>query len=142
MAEHIGVSYETYIKYERGHNFPNPSAMDHLLNQHNLSIDWFIFGKGPKYFLDKKEKEALENEVTELKTKLEGVTKQRDLAEKELKAEKSARAGIPEMSEDIKELVVQMNRDPLLRYETLLQFQRSRMQEKGPSGLVEEEILK
>ncbi|MCP5045721.1 MAG: hypothetical protein GY940_01015 [bacterium] len=62
----------------------------------------------------------------------------RHTAEKELKAEKSARAGIPEMSKDIKELVVQMNRDPLLRYETLLQFQRSRMQEKGPADSVED----
>ncbi|MCP5108349.1 MAG: hypothetical protein GY950_33490, partial [bacterium] len=66
MADRLGAAYHTYLKYERGVNFPNPLVMEYLLSKCNLSMDWLLFGRGPKHFIDKKEKEQLAGEASQL----------------------------------------------------------------------------
>ncbi len=152
MAHRLGISPNNYIKYESGQIFPNPTSQHQLLTKYHISMDWFIFGIGPRYSIHKKVEEELLKQIadlkkesedrleenTELKKELEASEEQKDDLENELKREKAAMAALPEMSEDVKELVKQMNRIPLLRYEILAQFQRFLREEKGPAGFVEE----
>jgi transcriptional regulator with XRE-family HTH domain len=58
MASKIGISVGAYYKNENGLTFPNLNSLDHMQRDLNISMDWFIFNKGPMFYSEK-EKENL-----------------------------------------------------------------------------------
>ncbi|MCP5048762.1 MAG: helix-turn-helix domain-containing protein [bacterium] len=134
MAKRLGVTANAYGKNENGETTPNPPTLLKLLEEFNISMDWFLFEKGPKFHdekkgiedMKKKLVEPLEKETAHLKEELEATTIQKEKAEKELAEIKSKWGNnpVPEISPEQAEMLIEMNRTPLLRYEILAQYHR------------------
>jgi transcriptional regulator with XRE-family HTH domain len=105
MANFMKVKLPTYYKNENSETFPRLESLILLFEKHDISMDWFMFGKGPMLF----QKER--NRVRDLEQKLETLH------------EKVERKATPE----VKELVEHMDRIPLLRHEVLGFFHRFKM---------------
>lgn len=105
MADFMGIKLPTYYKNENSETFPRLESLILLFEKHDISMDWFMFGKGPMLF----QKER--NRVRDLEQKLETLR------------EKVERKATPE----VKELVEHMDRIPLLRHEVLGFFHRFKM---------------
>lgn len=81
MASRLNVSINAYWKNEKGITSPAPSSLYYLVNEHNLSLDWFYFGRGPMLFKDSIEIEARENHLKQLlKTQQEREQEDKTLA--------------------------------------------------------------
>ncbi len=106
MAGHLGVQRPSYGKYEHGEAFPGPGALYKLLNTFNVSLNWLIGNKGPKFYKEETKQANREASMTgdlnRLKTLLE--------------------------SAEIKELLTHIQRIPLLRYKVLAFFQEFKIQ--------------
>ncbi|MCP4155248.1 MAG: helix-turn-helix transcriptional regulator [bacterium] len=100
MASLLGISANLYHKYETGYTFPSLFCQKRLTEKLGISLDWFIFNKGPMYF-----------------------------KEKNPDAETNAAPGDKEpdylaLMPDVKELLAAMTDDPMLRYEVMLNFHK------------------
>ena len=117
MAVHLGVTRAAYWKNENGESFPGYQSLRRLSEVHDISMDWFIFNKGPMYGQEKGRDEELE----ELK--------------KELALEREKNAGMErkremELKPELKELVAHMDRIPVLYHDVLLRFQKFILENK------------
>jgi transcriptional regulator with XRE-family HTH domain len=84
FARKLGVSPSAIGQYERGEQLPGAAFLMAVSRHYNVSIDWLLFGEGPKYPTAGVTAEHLEHQADqELKTWLEseGVTDQEALAE-------------------------------------------------------------
>jgi len=127
MAGHFGVSRGGYYKNEAGFSLPALPTLYRMAMENNISMDWFLFSRGPMYY-DEKEKTR---EIEELKKQLE-LEKEKQL-EKEPgneKEKKTPRAAV-DMKPEIKELVEHMEAVPLLYHEILAYFQRFKIDNKA-----------
>jgi transcriptional regulator with XRE-family HTH domain len=133
MGARLGVTRTAYWKNENGRAFPGYQSLKRLSDDYDISMDWFIFNKGPKYY---KEKER-EKELEELKKELEmEKMKNAELEaegetgadENETSAEEKA-AGM-EMNPEVKELLAHMERIPVLYHEVMLHFHKFKIESK------------
>lgn len=127
MAGHFGVSRSAYYKNEVGMALPALSTLYRLAMENNLSMDWFLFGKGPMYY-DEKEKTR---EIEELKKQLELERNKQVEQEAGDEKEKKAPLAAGDMKLEIKELFEHMEAVPLLYYEILAYFQRFKVENKA-----------
>ncbi len=97
MAAQLQISGNAYRKNECGETFPGIKSLSQLVQLFDLSMDWFIFDRGP----------------------MENVLRQQKEAESRTAEESAA------FAPEIKELVENMERIPLLRHE-ILAVQRER----------------
>ena len=100
MAEKLGIMTGGYYKNENGENFPGLDTLNRLQKDFDISMDWFIFNKGPMFY---KEKQA---------------EKEKPLEKKEIKKTPGPEDTMPE----VKELLEHMAKDPLLRHEVMVYF--------------------
>ena len=121
MGSYLGVARPSYDKYERGEVFPGPKALTVLSNTFKVSLDWLIANKGSMRYSEKVEPE----EPTE------------NLRQPEEIAHPQEKTGPDVVSADVKELLVHMERIPLLRYEVLTMFHKFKLKNKD---LVESSI--
>ncbi|MDQ1354771.1 MAG: Helix-turn-helix protein [Acidobacteriota bacterium] len=105
MARKFNLSNSGYFKNETGNTFPGVRTLYRLSNEHGISMDWLLFGKGPQYYKDK-EKEG-------------------ELVKKE--EEKNADIN---MKPEISELLEYMAHIPLLYHEILVHFENFRVEKK------------
>ncbi|MCP5051837.1 MAG: helix-turn-helix transcriptional regulator [bacterium] len=107
MAARVGLTPSGYYRNEGGETFPNFKTLRMLCSEHDISMDWFIFNKGPMYFKEKVEPKEKEPEVI-IKT-----------------------VEVPkELPKDIQELMDHMEGIPLLHHEVLAYFQRFKVDNK------------
>ena len=125
MAGHFGVSRNAYYKNEVGMALPALPTLYRLAMENNLSMDWFLFSRGPMYY-DEKEKTG---EIEELKKQLE--IEQTKQLEKEAGNEKKTLRAAVDMKPEMKELVEHMEAVPLLYHEILAFFQRFKIDNKA-----------
>ena len=52
MAEKMGLSINTYRKNEVGINYPSVLIIDRLRNRLGVSLEWYLFGRGPVFWAD------------------------------------------------------------------------------------------
>jgi transcriptional regulator with XRE-family HTH domain len=52
MAEKVELSINTYRKNERGMNYPSVLIIDRLRNRLGVSLEWYLFGRGPVFWAD------------------------------------------------------------------------------------------
>jgi transcriptional regulator with XRE-family HTH domain len=52
MAEKVGLSINTYRKSETGINYPSVLIIDRLRNRLGVSLEWYLFGRGPVFWAD------------------------------------------------------------------------------------------
>lgn len=127
MAGHFGVSRNAYYKNEVGMALPALPTLYRLAMENNLSMDWFLFSKGPMYYNEKEKT----REIEELKKQLE-LEKEKQLEKEPGKEkEKAAVRAVGDMKPEIKELLEHMEAVPLLYYEILAYFQRFRVENKA-----------
>jgi transcriptional regulator with XRE-family HTH domain len=116
MSERLGVSINGYRKNEYGECFPNAKTLYRLSNEHDISMDWFFFNKGPMYHkdlqrlrdLEKIEPEKLAQQLADCKARLEEL-------EEEI-------APIRQAGPEIQDMVNHMAQNPILYHELLLHF--------------------
>ncbi|MCP5046938.1 MAG: helix-turn-helix transcriptional regulator [bacterium] len=59
MAREIGVTYETYNRYEKGQIIPSLHILKRVAVLYRISLDWLLLNRGPMYFEEKEgEKET------------------------------------------------------------------------------------
>jgi transcriptional regulator with XRE-family HTH domain len=110
-----------YNKNENGVAFPSLETLSRLAMADNISMDWFLFNKGP---LKYNEKERAE-EIEELKKQLALKTESAKGRERVRKADGA------EVEAEIQELAAHMEAIPLLYHEILTHFQRFKIDNRA-----------
>lgn len=59
MAERLGLNYNSYYKNENSATYPGLSTLYRLSEDHDISMDWLLFGKGSMYCLEKEKRNEL-----------------------------------------------------------------------------------
>jgi transcriptional regulator with XRE-family HTH domain len=132
MAERFGITSNALGKNEHGESFPNTQTLHRLASDFDISMDWLFFNKAPMYHKEKKPMEELEQEMGELQKELEVARQQIavNAKEKPLESEEMGTAAVLQLAPDIRELVEQMGKIPLLHHEILAYFHRFKMENK------------
>jgi len=124
MAARLGVTVSGYSKNEKGENKPGIVMLHRLWERFDLSMDWLFFDEGPRTRKEKKKREAeLEQELEELKR---GLAAQRETDEQGWQE----RAAALELKPEVKELLEQMVRIPMLYYQIMLSYQKFKVENK------------
>ena len=130
MAEHLGITANSYRKNENGQCFPNTQSLFRLSSQYDVSMDWLFFNKGPMYHKEIKRLEDLEKAETErleqqVEQQLEQQLKQQ-LADckAQLQDLEQETAVVRQAAPEVKEMVIYMEQNPILYHELLLHFHR------------------
>lgn len=141
MAVRLHITSGAYSKNERGLNFPGLDTLRCLARDFDVSMDWLLFEKGPMYNKEKEQREkeleqtmetmkqtvqTLEQNLEELKGQLEEERKKQEKAAQE-------RANAIEMNPEVRELLDNMERDPIFYHTLMLNFQEHKL-EKNELG--------
>lgn len=146
MAKHFGLARMSYYKNEIGENFPRLKTLHLLSTQHDIAMDWFIFGKGPRRSSDiarsvKRESELekqLEQKTKEYSHQLEAEKKRADEAEARAReaerlSETAGERFIENLKPGVKELLEYIDNNPTFYHKIILHFEEYRAQhEKKP----------
>jgi transcriptional regulator with XRE-family HTH domain len=133
MAAYLGISREGYSKNENGETFPGTKTLFRLSKDHDISMDWLMFDKGPMHFKEKEKMAVLESKAAELEQELKKerdnvrrLEREKESVEhknKELEKELAKKNPAMEISPEMKELLEHMQKIPLLYHEVLAGFQ-------------------
>lgn len=133
MAAYFGISSAGYSKNENGQSFPGIKTQFLLSQDHDISIDWFMFDKGPMHFKEKEKMNVLEKKAAELEENVrqlqlenKNLEQRNKVLEKDL-AEKNAAL---EITPEVKELIEHMKKIPLLYHDVLAGFQKFKWNNK------------
>lgn len=130
MAGYLELSLSAYYKNEASEAFPRIETLYRLAKDHDISLDWFMLGKGTMLCKDKPGLEEMENKIEELKKELAMKRKQ----DKEDTGEKAIEIKV---KPEVRELVQHMQRIPWLYHEVLAFFHEFKIEHKE---LVEAEM--
>ena len=79
MARRLGLSYSGYFKNESGITFPKVTTLHVLQDDFDISMDWFIFNKGPMHYKARQQELQLEEKGTKTSRLEDTVPEVRDL---------------------------------------------------------------
>ncbi|HLP60092.1 MAG TPA: helix-turn-helix domain-containing protein [Candidatus Deferrimicrobium sp.] len=133
MASYLGITGSGYNKNENGTTLPSLETMFRLAMEDQISMDWFIFSKGPMYYNDKERSAEIEELKKQLGGEIEELKKQLALkteSEKAIQAD-SKKADGPDIKPEIKELIEHMESIPLLYHEILSHYQRFKIDNRA-----------
>jgi transcriptional regulator with XRE-family HTH domain len=125
LAERFGISSNALGKNEHGESIPNPQTLHRLASDYDISMDWLFFNKGPMYHKEKKPMEELKKELDLARQQLAVSEKEKPLEGKEM-----GTAAVPRLTPELRELVEQMGKIPLLYHEILAHFHRFKRENK------------
>lgn len=103
MVTFFGVQRSTYTRNECGDTFPGYPVLHKLATRFDISLDWLVCGKGPMLYKEK------------------GFSGSGNAGEAEIK----------EMQPEYRELILAMEKVPVLHHEVLAFFQRFKMENKA-----------
>lgn len=137
MAYRLGLSFPAYYKNESGETFPRQATVIRLEKEYDISMDWFIFGKGNMYYSKEKERvQALDRESEALKKELETVKKELETARENLSVKEKEPGwkgwkefGV-ERKGEVTDLLDHMSRISLLYHEVMVHLQRFKMENR------------
>lgn len=127
MAVQMGVSYSSYIKYERGMRFPSLPGLRKLALESDVSMDWLIFGKGPMFYSGKR----LNAELDQLQEQLEQTRLYIETLKAEHQNELENQAQQMALEPELQELIDGMKQDDVLYHEILATFSRLKREEQA-----------
>jgi transcriptional regulator with XRE-family HTH domain len=138
MAVRLHITSGAYSKNERGLNFPGLDTLKCLARDFDISMDWLIFEKGPMYNKEKEQREkeleqtveTLKQTVQTLEQNLEGLKGQLEEERKKQEKAAQARATAIEMNPEVKELLDNLERDPIFYHKLMLNFQEHKLEKK------------
>jgi len=133
MAAYLGVTGSGYNKNENGTTFPAFESLFRLAMEDQISMDWFIFSKGPMKYNDKERAAEIEELKKQMGAEIEELKKQLALkteSEKAIQAD-SKKADRSDLKPEIKDLIEHMEAIPLLYYEILSHLQRFKIDNRA-----------
>lgn len=138
MAAYFEVTRSGYHRNERGLNLPRLQSLHKLCIERDISMDWYLFDKGPMVYSEKGKAEELQDTVRELEKRNEELEKRNRELEKEKEEENEqnrekimeAETTLTELKPDVEELVTHMAGIPLLYYEIMAHYQRFKVDNK------------
>ncbi len=110
MAERFGLGPNAYRKMESGESFFSGQTLERLFFDYNISMDWLLFNKGTMFRQDLEQVEPMRQQLTVNKERLEELEKET--------------AGLPPLTEDIKQMLIRMDKNPKIYHEIMLTFHR------------------
>ena len=125
MAERFGISSNALGKNEHGDSVPNTQTLHRLASDFNISMDWLFFNKGPMYYKEKKSMAELQKELDLARQQIAVSEKKKPTESKEMDT-----AAVPQLEPEVRELVEQMGKIPLLHHEILAHFYRFKKENK------------
>ncbi len=108
MASKLNIDKSTYNRNEKAISLPEALSLYYMGENLNISMDWFIRGKGPMYFTEKKPVESVEKEIEKIEP-----TKPYTLP-----------PVLQKLEDDLKELFESMQQSSKLRYEILAHYHK------------------
>lgn len=140
MAEYFGIDVSSYYKSENGQYLPGLESLYRLSKDHDISLDWYLFDKGPMVFAEKgqagellKELEEARQKIAELEQKTGELEKHNEALKKECR-EYREKASLSEkaaaVKPEVEELLDYMARVPLLYFEVMTHFQRFKIENR------------
>jgi transcriptional regulator with XRE-family HTH domain len=111
MAYQYGLTVNAYRKIEKGDFKPGHYALQKMVMEYDISLDWLFFNKGPMVYKEKQE-----------------VTAPPQNAAEELTREPGLR-----LAPEVKIMVEQMEKDPKLYHEILAFFHRFQTDQMEPA---------
>lgn len=112
MAARLGIGLNGYYKNEHEETIPSPKTLYQLQKEYGISMDWFLFGKGPERFKDKPVEET---------------------SRKEAETETNKSAAKEKVHPEIKDLLDHMEQDSLLRHEIMVYFYKYKEKKTNPA---------
>ncbi len=107
MGDCLRASQTSYRRYEQGKILPGYPGLYSIAENLGISLDWLVCGKGPVYYKEKEKNDRTEGKKETLQDLLPGSS-----------------------LEEIKDLLENMNRIPLLRHEILVYFYKFKAEHK------------
>ncbi len=107
MAAFLGVNFSGYSKNENGMTVPGRKSLNILSAKVGISMDWFLFDRGPVYLNDKVQ-----------------------AAENARNVDVIGKGQLLQANPEIEEMVADMLKTPLMKHELLAQYQRMKAQNK------------
>ncbi|MCP5102486.1 MAG: helix-turn-helix transcriptional regulator [bacterium] len=130
MADYLRVDRTAYNKSENGHNFPGLPSLYRLSQDHDISLDWYYFDKGPMCFKDKGKAEELLIKLEELENKNNALeTELEEERRKNLELAGEVKAAV-KVSPELEDLLAHMAHIPLLHYELMTHFHRFKIENR------------
>ncbi len=117
MCREFGVSQSGYLKYENGICLPGLPVLEQFKDKFDISIDWLLFGHGPKSYKEKITGDAEEKRANAI-------------LEKGL-ADFSRLAELAKVMPELGEFLSVLSTDSLFRSEILVNFQKNRQEVSG-----------
>ena len=119
MAARLGIGLNGYYKNETGETTPSQKTLYQLQKEYGISMDWFLFNKGPVRFRDKPAETEKSQKVAETEAETE--------AKKSTSKEK--------VNPETKDLLDHMEQDPLLRHEIMVYFYKYKEKKTTPDPM-------
>ncbi len=107
MGDCLSASQTSYRRYEQGKILPGYPGLYSNAENLGISLDWLVCGKGPVYYKEEEKNDRAEGKKETLQDLLPGSS-----------------------LEEIKDLLENMNRIPLLRHEILVYFYKFKAEHK------------
>jgi transcriptional regulator with XRE-family HTH domain len=123
MAGYLELSLSAYYKNEGSEAYPHIETLYRLAKDHDISLDWFIMGRGTMFCKDKPGLEEMEK-------KLEELTKELEMKRKQDQEDREENASTIKIKPEVRELVLHMDRIPWLYHEVLAFFQEFKVEHK------------
>lgn len=125
MAAHLGLSPSGYYKNEMGQSLPALPTLSRMVTEFDISMDWFLFDKGPRHFKEKAKLEHLVEEHKKTKQDLKDTQNERDNAVPAFKA--SLKPGVTDLLEYIDE-------NTMFYHSVMMYFQQYKNKEENPEN--------
>lgn len=128
MAARLDVKLGTYYKNENGESRPGWVSLYILQRDYDISVDWLMMNKGPKYI---REKVPNMSQIQAERTKEKQLLNQTTKLLKETQEETKHFLALKKIAPDVENLMEHMINDPELRYDILLKFHRHQKDASG-----------
>ncbi len=111
VAREFGITPSGFAKYENGNCLPGLPVLEQFREKYNISMDWLLFGHGPRSYKDKSRLDAEAQKMS-------------DLLKNELKDIRSL-VELMDVMPELREFLSVLATDSLFRNEVLVRFQKS-----------------
>ncbi len=133
MSQRLKVTESTYYKYEQGKLYPAGETLICFANFFGLSLHWIYFGQAPMYRKDLADRREMETRIKEAEEENIALREQmarekEDQRRKEEEDKRRMSETLPVTKPEIRDLVRDMEKIPILFYDIMLQYHRFKEQ--------------
>ncbi len=149
MASQLEITFSAYFKNENGESYPGWGTLYHLQEYFDISMDWFIFDRGPMYLKDKdndaerikelesdllkcsSDKEQVVKELTDTTAQNDELNERLQTLREKTENEEPMFQYLEGVESELGEMVKAMNKDKRIRFKILSYFYECKDQISG-----------